>query len=316
MVKERNQSIELLRIILMTLIVFGHIIGHGIGEDIYNTEDAPTMEAMLKPLYFYHVDAFIFISGYFGIKLQWDKFYTLLFKWVFYSIIAVAIVMCVTGHYSYLYLVKNVFPISTCDHWFMAQYMYLMLMAPLLNAGMESLNRKQSSILMVIMYISSFRLYSCLMIFVYLLGRYLRRYPLVKLEKHSVAIFCTTLIIYSILNVCCFRMGVYPEKMFQYMSPFLIVAAVSLFYSFLKINIRWKGIGFIASGVLATYLITDHELVRPIFTKNAALLCNFSPVYILLASTFVTLMCSVIDAVMVSLIYKNKLIFNKQHRLM
>lgn len=302
--KERNQKIELLRIILMTLIVFGHIIGHGIGGGRYDVDGKPTMEAMLQPLYLYHVDAFIFISGYFGIKLKWNKFFNLLLKWLLCSVVAVAIVMCVSENYSLLYLIKNIFPISTCDHWFMAQYMYLMLMAPLLNTGMETLNRKQSTVLMAVMYISSFRFYSCLMVFIYLLGRHFRKYPSVKLEKYSVVVFIATLISFSLFNYFCLLMKLYPGKMYEYMSPFLIVAAVSLFYSFKKIHVKFKGVGFIASGVLATYLITDHELLRPIFTKNAAVLCDYSPFYILLLSIAVTLLCSVFDAIVFSHISK------------
>lgn len=281
----------------MTLIVFGHVIGHGIGGGRFNPDGSPSMGALLQPLYSYHVDAFIFISGYYGIKLKWSKFLTLVGQWMFYGAVAVAIVMFLTNNYSLTYLAKNIFPISTCDQWFMAQYLYLMLMAPLLNVGMESLTKKQSALLLIVMYLSSFRLFSCLMVFIYLLGRHLRKYPILILKKHSVWIFLCTLIVFSIFNLACLKMHIYPEKMYQYMSPFLIVAAISLFYSFLRINVKWNGIGFIASGVLAAYLITDHELLRPFFTKTIAEECQYNLFLMFIVSGIVVIGCSMFDSI-------------------
>ena len=65
--QNREQSVELLRIVLMTLIVFGHILGHEFGD---TTIEFGGRTVSLFPLYFYHVDAFVFISGYFGIHLR------------------------------------------------------------------------------------------------------------------------------------------------------------------------------------------------------------------------------------------------------
>lgn len=50
----------------MTLIVFGHILLFGFSDSYDNALPC----ALLQPLYLFHVDAFVFISGYFGIKLN------------------------------------------------------------------------------------------------------------------------------------------------------------------------------------------------------------------------------------------------------
>lgn len=70
----------------------------------YNEDGTLSMGAILQPLYMYHVDAFIFISGYFGIKLKWEKFLMLVGKWIFYSAVAVGIAMLLTANYSIMYL--------------------------------------------------------------------------------------------------------------------------------------------------------------------------------------------------------------------
>ena len=86
--RQREQSIELLRIVLMTLIVFGHILGHGLGD---TKVELGERTVSLFPLYFYHVDAFVFISGYFGIHLKWKKFLLLISKMVVYSFVAIGL---------------------------------------------------------------------------------------------------------------------------------------------------------------------------------------------------------------------------------
>ena len=144
--KERNQSIELLRLLMMTLIVFGHIIGHS------NKEIGDMPSRYLYPLYFYHVDTFIFISGYYGIKLRWTKFGLLLAKMLIYSLVAVGLTALLSDdiRIGITELVKNVYPISACDWWFMSQYLFLMLLAPVLNAGMDALDKKHSTIIIIL----------------------------------------------------------------------------------------------------------------------------------------------------------------------
>lgn len=309
MIKERNQSIELLRIILMTLIVFGHILGHGIGWDRYESDGSPSLVYLLQPLYLYHVDAFIFISGYYGIKFSWGKIWLLARKWIFYSFAAVILYMVIQNDFSISLAIGNIFPISTCGHWFMEQYLYLMLMTPLLNVGMESLTKKQASILILVLYISSFRLFSCLMVFVYLLGRYLRKYPIIYLEKYAVVIFFGSTAAYFFFNLYCLNKNINSVWMYNSMFPFVIVPAVSLFYSFQKIHIKWKSIGVVSSGVLATYLITDHQLIRPVFTQTIASLCNNSPLIILLVAFCITIICSLFGVLCSEVVKKLSSVF-------
>lgn len=291
---ERNQSIELLRFVLMTLIVFGHILGHGFG--MYNADGTASVAAYLQPFYSYHVDAFIFISGYYGIRLKWNKLVMLLLKMVIYSIVAIAVVgiffqpsiLTLDG------ILHNLFPVSTCDWWFMSQYLFLMLISPLLNAGMDVMDRKQSAILVLVLYLSSFRLYSSLMIFIYLLARHLRTYPCTCLEHHAGKVFIGTILAFFLFKSLCIQFNVFPEKLLDYMSPFNILAAASVFFVFQKQNFTWQGFGLIGSGVIAAYLITDHELLRPYFTKGIAEESNSFVLYFIIAC-IVVLVCAIFD---------------------
>lgn len=291
--KSRDLSIELLRIFLMVLIVWGHFIGFGFHSKI-NVDGTPNLSAYLSPLYLYHVDAFVFISGYYGIKLKWEKFSLLIIKMVIYSIIAMGLAKVLLPDFalSLSIFIHNLYPISTCDWWFMAQYLYLMLLAPILNYGMDALNRKQASILVLVLYLSWFRCTYVLLLFIYLLGRYMRKYPIKAWENNAAMVFVISVSFFFLLNLYFVNKGVYIKKLYDYMSPFVVIPAVSIFYVFRRLHITWSGIGVVAPGVLAAYLITTHELPRQAFNDfffsmvggNVAALLGVSAIIVVFAA--------------------------------
>jgi len=295
---QREQSIELLRIVLMTLIVFGHFVLFGYHSRI-NPDGNLNLSAYLPPLYLYHVDAFVFISGYFGINLKWRKFILLIVKMVIYSIFAIGLTILIMPDFKLTLssLLKNVYPISACDWWFMAQYLFLMLLSPFLNAGMEKLDKRQATILVGVLYLSWFRCTSVLLLFVYILGRYFRKYPCVQIERNAGKIFITSVVVFFALNYYLMNEGTYIQRLYDNMSPFNVVSAVSLFYVFKKWHITWGGIGSIASGVLAAYLITTHELPRQAFNDLFFNLVHGNIIALLFVSLFVVIVCSCIDIV-------------------
>jgi len=295
---QREQSIELLRIVLMTLIVFGHFVLFGYHSRI-NPDGTLNLSAYLPPLYLYHVDAFVFISGYFGINLKWRKFILLIVKMVIYSIFAIGLTILIMPDFKLTLssLLKNVYPISACDWWFMAQYLFLMILSPFLNAGMEKLDKRQATILVGVLYLSWFRCTSVLLLFIYILGRYFRKYPCIQIERNAGKIFITSVVVFFALNYYLMNEGTYIQRLYDYMSPFNVVSAVSLFYVFKKWHITWGGIGSIASGVLAAYLITTHELPRQAFNDLFFNLVHGNIIALLFVSLFVVIVCSCIDIV-------------------
>lgn len=293
---QREQSIELLRIILMALIVFGHFMLFGYHSRI-NSDGSLNLSAYLPPLYLYHVDAFVFISGYFGINLKWRKVALLIVKMMIYSLFAIGLAILIMPDFKLTLssLLSNVYPISACDWWFMAQYLFLMILSPFLNAGMEKLDKRQATILVGVLYLSWFRCTSVLLLFIYILGRYFRKYPCVQIERNAGKIFITSVVVFFALNYYLMNEGTYIQRLYDYMSPFNVVSAVSLFYVFKKWHITWGGIGNIASGVLAAYLITSHELPRQTFNDLFFKATNGNVIIILLISVIIVILCSLID---------------------
>lgn len=142
---------------------------------------------------------------------------------------------------------------------------------------------------------SWFRCTSVLLLFIYILGRYFRKYPCIQIERNAGKIFITSVVVFFALNYYLMNEGTYIQRLYDYMSPFNVVSAVSLFYVFKKWHITWSGIGSIASGVLAAYLITSHELPRQAFNDLVFKATNGNVIIILLISVIIVILCSLID---------------------
>lgn len=131
----RNGSVELLRCLLMFLIVLQHNFSHGIFLD-----NGPHLDTGMWCLPFafiwWHVDAFVAISGWYGIKFKWSKFLRLYGLIFFYSILSL-----LYQHFI-LHEALTIKQQLIYGGWFGATYMMLMLMAPVLNAAVEALVAK------------------------------------------------------------------------------------------------------------------------------------------------------------------------------
>lgn len=87
---ERKSNIELLRIILMFMIILFHMLAHGgkihklSNGSFYTTDNTPIFLFVFSFLSF-AVNCFVFISGYYGIKVRLKTILSLIFQGVFYG---------------------------------------------------------------------------------------------------------------------------------------------------------------------------------------------------------------------------------------
>lgn len=123
---QRNGSIEFFRCLLMFLIVFGHSCYYG----VLPWTNCYWLVAFILTIR-WHVDSFVAISGWFGIKFSWCKVLRLIGIMAFYSMA------------SWLWCGRID---DVNGGWFGGTYLMLMFMAPLINAGVECLMEKSFSI--------------------------------------------------------------------------------------------------------------------------------------------------------------------------
>jgi hypothetical protein len=151
-IKKRNATIDLLRIITMLGIVYTHVLFQGKGIYKYNR-----YRNKLKSLYtyvFWHNNAYGLISGIVGYKST--KYSNLLYIWlcvVFYS---------VSIRYYYLKykkgaiikgdLYKECFPIIYVRYWYCTSYFGMFMFLPAINKGIQYLNKSEFKLLVMSIY--------------------------------------------------------------------------------------------------------------------------------------------------------------------
>lgn len=125
---KRNVNLDVLRCGAMFLIVLEHVYQHGTFYNISKWFDFAFWTLIL-----WHVDTFIALSGWFGIKFSLKKFARLYGTIAFYSIVSFTV-----GRYCLGITV----PFRITGGWYGNTYLCLMLVVPLLNEGINGLVAK------------------------------------------------------------------------------------------------------------------------------------------------------------------------------
>lgn len=129
-IKVRNANVEAFRCGLMFIIVLYHCFVHGIFKD-----SMAWWTILYSSMLMWHVDGFVAISGWFGVNWSIGKFMRLFGPVVFYSVM------------SFLYVwVSGSEPIALKHFrfsagWFGGTYLFLMMLAPMLNLLMDGLKK-------------------------------------------------------------------------------------------------------------------------------------------------------------------------------
>lgn len=223
------------------------------------------------------VNAFLLISGYFGIKWKFKSFYNLVFQLFFYAfgVYLAAVAMGVVD-FSLFDFAKN----ATCiyAHWgFISMYVLLYFLAPLLNAFVEKVSSRELFFYVLIMFLSEnficrgqgFLNY----VLLYLIGRWLHKTNSVenlKCNAHKSYWITTVFITLSVYTLALYTPINNAEKMtsfilgYGYNSPFVILQAVFLFLVFARMTFTNKYINWCASSCLAIFLIHMHPAIKKI----------------------------------------------------
>ncbi len=131
----RNQNIEALRCLLMFCIVLSHSYVHGIFGVGHEHEDALNAwwGLVFSSFMVWHVDGFVAISGWFGLRFSWRKFVSFCSLMGFYSLVSLVVVA-----FSDVPLSGNA---RLTGGWFGSAFLVLMLTAPLINAAIDRLSK-------------------------------------------------------------------------------------------------------------------------------------------------------------------------------
>lgn len=327
----RLSNYELLRIVAMFLVLILHADFRSLGEPTFEeTVDYPIssfIRIAVQSLCLVCVNVYVIISGYFGIKVRKASICNFIFTILFWQIL-----ICVASLVSYYILGVGVKPpfkyiagslIPGSGMWFVAAYLLLMLVSPLLNAFIQSVSANQLFKFAVVYELVQILFAWLIPLFhdfndgysimsfigLYLLGAALRRKPdLCEAIKHPLLWYVLVSIAVAgamfVVNYAC---PVSPitnrvSVMFgSYNSAFIIFCSVMLFLSFGRLTIKSKAINYIAASSFAVYLFHMSPLTKEYYVDTCRYLFDNCATLEYIAAISIFIVCVYAFATIVDL---------------
>ncbi|MBR4356998.1 MAG: acyltransferase [Butyrivibrio sp.] len=293
--KKRDANIELLRIVAMLMIITLHFNIHSkallvLGEPASNVQIFATV---LEAIAITGVNVYVLISGYYlsSSKVKLSKVLLLILQVYFYTLLISGAMMFV-GAYSVKpedkldRALRYLFPISSEHYWFVTAYVIMYVLAPVMNAAVNTLKRKQLKTVIIglltwFCFIKSivpvkfgtdrmgydFGWFICL----YLIAAYIRKYNIVLFRdaKKSALVYLISVVVIAAFSLVFYKINFdtgnfnyYAEVPCHYNFFFALTGALGLFSVFrfmrLKENLLAEVIRIIAPYTLGVYLLHMH----------------------------------------------------------
>jgi surface polysaccharide O-acyltransferase-like enzyme len=225
----------------------------------------------------------VLISGYYGIRLKSATVIKLLLQAWFFSIaIGLSFLIIGKAHWNNDLFFSMLLPISSNDWWFITNYLFLVLLSPLLNHLVHGLDKKPLTILLIVFIpleyglgfyymlptiwgLSGYALFN--FIGIYLIGGWLKRfYSIWPRWVYGVILLLSTL---GIFGVAGYDLHIQrPDMVFphaySYNSPLVVISAMAAFFLFKSFQLKARWIFTLSPLILGIYLLHDHPLVRGI----------------------------------------------------
>ena len=264
---------ELLRIIAMFLILTVHSDYYSLGaptrEDFIGNPLSSATRVAIESISLICVNLFVFISGWFGITLRRHKIADLLFQ-IAYFYFGIYIIALCSGKASVDIQSIKLLLLLTKHNWFIPAYLLLCILAPILNAFIESADKNRFRTVLIGFFAiqtwcgwlaesDTFRGgYSTIsFIGIYLLVRYIRKYQLhsdISTIK-SFVIFICSIAVNTILGVATTYTNHAEWLYMAYINPLTIIATVSFAMIFVNQKFQSKAVNFIAQSAFAVFLL-------------------------------------------------------------
>lgn len=326
--KKRDINMELLRILAMILVVTCHAIQHsGILENLHISNVNFIGIGLIKIIASMCNVCFILITGYYMIdaKFKIKKILSLWAITIFYSIIICCIMDFVLKEE--VYCNKSISPILTSSYWFITSYIALYFISPILNMTIKKMTKNQFQYVLIIMTIIygvisifwgtlSYELGN--MIYVYMIGAYIKRYVKIKEENGNYLLRCfAAILLVGVIKLVIIQFsGEIRNEIMQdivcrifeglgrFTNPIIIYASICLFMKFATMKIKNEGIEkitkLIVPSILYVYIIHENINMRPYLWNK---IFNFKEyassggliLYMVSAIIFVFIACIIID---------------------
>ncbi len=257
--KQRSSNVELLRCVAMLMIIIHHYCVNSGITDKLDFENNPINTLIVQFMAFggkAGVNIFFIISGYFMItgKMKWEKVGKLLLQIAFYSLI-VRLSLWWFGGYTIspmLWLGALLPVIFAVPQSFVASYIFVYLLSPLVNRGLNALSRKEFNYLLGVLLFfftieQTFLLQNTWHYFgwafvMYCIGAYIRRFDVAKTKfPWRMAAILSVLAVWGLIlaaDLIKFRFG-WQYFIFDANKATMLVCSVCIFIAFLTFKIPY-----------------------------------------------------------------------------
>ncbi len=328
--KTRMSNYELLRIVAMLLVMFGHShlrLHHFTGSETHLMTFLQSLSACVSTM---GVGIFIAISGWFGIRYKTKGLVQYLFQVLFtlWGVYTLAIMMRVTS-FNTIGIKES---IGLYDgYWFIIGYLGLYIISPVLNFFIENASKKSFLALLISLllfqsfyswltaWFDYYNGYSIILFSsIYLTAAYFRKYPVARIEKYAPWLFAIIVVVMALVTTYSLTMFGHAARMVRDDNPMAIIACVLLLLSFKKIQIQNKVINWLAASCFSVYLIHYNPYVYPYFMSvvryvygEYAGLAYCGALVIVLCAVY--LICTLFDQFRVIAWHGVMAIYNKTH---
>lgn len=281
--KTRDSNMELLRIISMFLVLVSHASYTSLNAptmfDISISLDSAFLRGMSESLSKVCVNAFILVSGWYGIKARWNRFLEFIFQVLFISISIYAFMRSL-GLTPAMNINKclELLLIKHRGYWFVKAYIILYLFAPVLNAFVDHVSKNQLRNFLITFFVVQlvygfYRYggwyaggYSPLSFMgLYVLARYMRLYPSKYTQFNKYTDISLYLVISAFTTICSLSITYMFDKggtvLFLYSSPLVILSSVFFFLFFTKLSFYNRIVNWVAASCFAVYLVHNSPYI-------------------------------------------------------
>lgn len=319
----RDSNMEMLRIFSMFLIVFYHLVCFF----VINLRFGDNTWTAIQPCVHQGVILFVLISGFYGIRTKTKGVIHILLLCFLYYVPA-SLIFISFGYEDIFFgggksWINSILPISRGPYWFVRTYLYLYLLAPVINSFIQKSYRNLIYMFLVTglisIYMSNFGIDPSLsegkniinFIFLYSIGRllYVHKSIYLSIDKKIFAMVAIILnaVLFTILheaNSILIKDFIH-KIFFPYYSLGLIVNSIVIFCLFAKFSFQSKTVNIIAGSMFSVYLIHHQPflmqyVLKPMVEKVESL-CgdDFSLLVVLIIITIVTMVsCTCVDIIL------------------
>ncbi len=257
----------------MLLVVMAHSdflsLSNPTASDFAHQPANAFTRTFIESLSYVSVNAFILISGWFGIKFSSKGLLGFLFQCA-YFLFGIYVLLLITGHADLTFQGIADCLLLTPDEWFVKAYLGLYIVSPILNIFADKTSKRTFGTVLLLFFAfetaygwtNSMQWFkdgynTFFFIGLYLLARYMRKYGLPIITRHGGAWFVLT----AVLNTFLYYLLILNPRLslvtvYSFINPFILVGSIGLFSWFNSLRMgHSKIINWVSASVFAVYLL-------------------------------------------------------------